>query len=245
MVLAAGQGQRLRPITDRVPKPLVSVAGRPMIEYPLRLLRHYGIREVVINLHHLGDQVEGYLGDGKRLGLKIFYSKENELLGTGGGLFKAKSFLSDGTFLVINTDVIIDLSIKDVLAYHAEKKATATLVLRPDLLADQYGSMEVDLQGRIHRFLDTRSSTTERPSGQKLMFTGVQVLEPEIFEYMESSSTDGKFSTTMDTYPKMVLAGEALYGFRFDGFWQDLGTEGRIQETAEKLTGGSIKLHYL
>src|SRR5919108_2651193 len=166
MVLAAGQGQRLRPITDRVPKPLVSVAGRPMIEYPLRLLRHYGIREVVINLHHLGDQVEGYLRDGKRLGLKIFYSKENELLGTGGGLFKAKSFLSDGTFLVINTDVIIDLSIEEVLAYHAEKKATATLVLRPDLLADQYGSIEVDLQGRIHRFLDTRSSTTERPSGQ-------------------------------------------------------------------------------
>ncbi|HET8564395.1 MAG TPA: NDP-sugar synthase [Candidatus Binatia bacterium] len=245
MVLAAGQGQRLRPITDRIPKPLVPVAGKPMIEYPLRLLRHYGICEVVINLHHLGDQIESYLGDGKKLGLEIVYSKEKELLGTGGGLFKAKSFLADGTFLVINTDVIIDLSIEEVLAYHAAKKATATLVLRPDVLADQYGSMEIDSAGRIHRFLDTKTSTTERPSGQKLMFTGVQVLEPQIFDYMESSSTDRKFSTTMDTYPRMLLAGEALYGFRFDGFWQDLGTESRIQDTTDKLTRGSVKLHYL
>src|SRR3954469_4313488 len=109
MVLAAGQGTRLRPLTDRVPKALVPVAGRPMIEYPLLLLKHYGIHEIVINLHHFGEQIEAYLGDGKRFGLQISYSKERQLLDTGGGLRKAKPFFKDETFLVINTDVLIDL----------------------------------------------------------------------------------------------------------------------------------------
>jgi len=245
MVLAAGQGQRLRPLTDRMPKALVPVAGRPMIEYPLCLLRYYGIREVVINLHHLGDQIEAYLGDGKRLGLEIVYSKEKKLLGTGGGLFKARPFLADGTFLVINTDVIIDLSIEELVGYHATNKAVATLVLRPDVSANQYGSMEVDLNGRIHRFLDTKITTSGPLSGQKLMFTGVQVLEPRIFDYMEFIGADQRFSTTTDIYPKMLLSGEALYGFRFERFWQDLGTESRIRDTADELTSGSVKLHYL
>jgi NDP-sugar pyrophosphorylase family protein len=115
MVLAAGQGTRLHPLTEHTPKALVPVAGRPMIEYSLLLLRRYGIRDIIINLHHLGDQIEHYLGDGKQLGLQITYSKEPELLDTGGGLLKAKPFLQDGTFVVINTDVLIDLSLSDSL----------------------------------------------------------------------------------------------------------------------------------
>ena len=141
MVLAAGQGTRLRPLTDHTPKALIPVAGRPMIEYSLLLLRHYGIRDIIINLHHLGDQIESYLGTGKQWGLEITYSKELELLDTGGGLLKAKPFLQEGTFIVINTDVLIDLSLSDLLAFHEKNRAVATLVLRPDPLADQYGSM--------------------------------------------------------------------------------------------------------
>src|SRR6266545_724297 len=94
MVLAAGQGTRLRPLTDNIPKALVPVAGRPMIEYPLLLLRHYGIREIIINLHQFGEQIEKYLGDGKKLGVEITYSDEPELLDTGGGLCKAKRRLA-------------------------------------------------------------------------------------------------------------------------------------------------------
>src|ERR687896_2447880 len=107
MVLAAGQGTRLRPLTDTQPKALVPVGGRPMIEYCLLLLRHYGIRDIVINLHHLGGQIESHLGNGAQLGLQITYSREPELLDTGGGLLKAKPFLQDGTFVLINTDVLI------------------------------------------------------------------------------------------------------------------------------------------
>ena len=110
MVLAAGQGTRLRPITDSQPKALVPLAGRPMIEYALLLLRHYGIGEIIINLHHFSEQIEDRLGDGQQLGLNIMYSKETELLDTGGGLLKAKAFLQDGSFIVINTDALIDLN---------------------------------------------------------------------------------------------------------------------------------------
>jgi NDP-sugar pyrophosphorylase family protein len=243
MVFAAGEGQRLRPITAKIPKALVPVAGRPMIDYPLLLLRHYGATEIIINLHHLGDQVESYLGDGAGIGLKICYSKEAALLDTGGGLLKAQPFLQDATFIVINTDVLIDLPLPEVLAFHRRHQAAATLVLRPDEHADRYGSMDIAADGRISRFLDTHAPGTN-PSVQKLMFTGVQILEPVIFDYMPPAGTD-KFSTTRDVYPKMLLASERLYGFQFDGFWQDLGTIARIQEAEQRLRLGQARLHYV
>jgi NDP-sugar pyrophosphorylase family protein len=223
MVLAAGQGTRLHPLTEHTPKALVRVAGRPMIEYSLLLLKRYGIRDIIINLHHLGDQIESYLGDGKQWGLQITYSKEPELLDTGGGLLKAKPFLQDGTFIVINTDVLIDLSVRDLLAFHEKNRAVATLVLRRDPLADQYGSMEIDGDGRIRRFLQTRIATELSVPTTELMFTGVQVLEPRVFDYMGPDDALRKFSTTKDTYPRMLMHQEKLFGFRFSGFWQSSG----------------------
>jgi mannose-1-phosphate guanylyltransferase len=245
MVLAAGQGTRLHPLTEQIPKALVPVAGRPMIEYSLLLLKRYGIRDIVINLHHLGEQIERYLGDGAQWGLQITYSKEPDLLDTGGGLLKAKPFLQGGRFIVINTDVLIDLSLNELIEFHANKRAVATLVLRPDPLADQYGSMEIDGAGRIHRFLQTRIATAPPVPTTKLMFTGLQVLEPRVFDYMESDDSVRKFSTTKDTYPRMLLHQERLFGFRFDGFWQDVGTASRIKEAEENLGAGKAKLHYL
>jgi mannose-1-phosphate guanylyltransferase len=245
MILAAGQGTRLRPATDGKPKALVPVAGRPMIEYALLLLRHYDVRDIVINLHQFGDQIESCLGDGAQLGVRISYSKEVELLDTGGGLLKAQSFLDDGSFIVINTDALIDLNLAELIAFHERKHAAATLVLRPDELADQYGSMDIDDDGRIHRFL--KSEIAAQPNGplRKLMFTGVQILEPKIFAYMAAQGAGEKFSTTQQTYPQMLLAGEALYGFCFDGFWQDLGTVERIRRAEANLAHGRARLHYL
>ena len=245
MVFAAGQGERLRPLTENIPKALVPVAGRAMIEYPLLLLRHYGIREVIINLHHLGEQIESYLGDGAKLGLKIAYSREQELLDTGGGLLKAKPFLQDGTFIVINTDVLIDLRLADLIDFHRAKKATATLVLRPDPLADQYGSIDIDSDGSIYRFLQAKRPGAPAGPCSKLMLTGVQIVEPKIFDYMTTDGRPAKFGTTKDTYPRMLLAGEALYGFRFDGFWQDVGTPERIKEAEGGLARRKKWLHYL
>ena len=244
MVLAAGQGTRLRPTTDSMPKALVPVAGRPMIEYALLLLRFYGIKDIIINLHHFGEQIVQRLGNGSSMGLKIGYSREPELLDTGGGLLKAKSFLQDGTFIVINTDALIDLNLAELLAFHARTSAVATLVLRADERADEYGSMDIDVNGRLCRFLDSTSRTAPHGQTRKLMFTGVQVLEPAVFEHMEANESP-KFSTTRHTYPRMLMSGERLFGFHFDGFWQDLGTPERIREAEQKLRTGQVRLHFL
>jgi NDP-sugar pyrophosphorylase family protein len=245
MVLAAGQGTRLRPITDNIPKALVPLAGRPMIEYALLLLRHYGITEIVINLHHFGAQIENYLGNGAKLGLQISYSHEVELLDTGGGLRKAKPFLEDGAFIVINTDALIDVNLADLIGFHRARNASATLVLRPDPEADRYGSMDIDGAGKILRFLD--SELKMKPAGplRKLMFTGVQILEAKVFDYMDGAGAAEKFSTTRQTYPRMLLAGEPLYGYCFEGFSQDLGTLERIKQAEASLAQGRARLHYM
>jgi NDP-sugar pyrophosphorylase family protein len=179
------------------------------------------------------------------LGLQITYSEEPELLDTGGGLLKAKPFLKDGTFIVINTDVLIDLPLNEVIAFHQKNKASATLVVRPDPLADQYGSLEIDGEGRLRRFLQTRISTPPSVPTIKLMFTGVQVLEPRVFDFMELDRGVQRFSTTKDTFPRMLLQQERLFGWRFDGFWQDVGTASRIRDAEERLASGQAKLHYL
>jgi len=242
MVFAAGLGLRLRPMTETIPKALIPVGGRPMIEYPLLLLRHHGIREVIINLNHLGHSIEEYLGSGKRWGLEIQYSKEKDLLDTGGGLLKARPLLDTGPFIVINSDVMIDLPINELAAYHHRKKTIATLVLRPDPLADRYGPIETDQDGKVELFLEHQAPHPPPGPLTKHMFTGVQILEPKVFDYMDGTEP---FGMTRVTYPRMLHQGETLYGFTYRGFWRDLGTPEGIREAEEKLARGEVKLHYL
>lgn len=247
MVFAAGYGRRLRPLTEELPKALVPVGGRPMIEYPLLLLRHYGIREVVVNLHHQGEKIEAYLRDRRDLGLRISYSREDRLLDTGGGLLEAKAFFQQNSFLVVNGDVMIDLDLREVLAQHRREKATATLVLRQDPKADSYGPIEASTDLRIRSFLAHKAPESGSDPLTKFMFTGVQVLEPKIFDYMgaETFGDPRSFSITKVTYPRMLLSGEPLYAYPFEGFWQDLGTPERIAEAESKLRSGELKLHFL
>ena len=236
MVFAAGQGDRLRPLTDTSPKALVPVAGRPMIEYPLLLLRHYGIREVIINLHHLGKQIEAYLNNGAKLGLKITYSKEQELLDTGGGLLKAKPFLQDGTFIVINTDVLIDLPLAELIDFHRAKKSTATLALRPDELADQYGSIDIDTEGRIDRFL---RKDHPRPS---VLYQADVHRRPDsrakIFDYM---TRDGILKFGTGYLSQDAASREALYGFP-RRFWR-MSEQRNGSKTRKTGRERSIRLH--
>ncbi len=242
MVFAAGYGRRLRPLTEKLPKALIPVWDRPMIEYPLRLLKEAGITEIIINLHHLGKKIEEVLGNGEKLDIHIRYLTEEELLDTGGGLLSARSLLEDGTFIVINSDVLIDLPLNDLIAFHQEKKATASLVLRQDEMVEQYGAIETASDGKIYSFLGQRLSQSPSTPLSKVMFTGIQIMEPRVFDYMEGQSP---FSLTRVTYPKMLLRGEPLYGFAFGGYWQDLGTPERIKEAEGKLRRGEVKLHYL
>ena len=131
------------------------------------------------------------------------------------------------------------------MEFHRRHRAVATLVVRPDALADQFGSMTVGATGRLQRFLHAQRPNSEPAYGPKLMFTGVQILEAKIFDYMPPPGGQKKFGTTKDTYPRMLVNDEPLYGFRYEGYWQDLGTALRIEETEQSLAEGKAKLHYL
>lgn len=242
MLFAAGLGTRLRPLTDDLPKCLAPVNGRPMIDYSLLLLRHYGIREVVVNVHHFADRVEAYLGDGARFGVEVAYSREETLLDTGGGLLGARRFLDDGTFVVVNSDVLIDLRLDEALRFHRERRAAATLVLRKDPEAEAYGAIWTDSRGVIGRFLNHDAPHAPPGRLEQYMFTGVHVVEPDIFRYMDGAAP---FSITRATYPAMLKGGERLCGFRFDGEWQDLGTPERLRATERRLRAGEWKPHFL
>ena len=242
MLFAAGLGTRLRPLTDTLPKCLVPVNDRPMIDYPLMLLRHYGIREIVVNVHHHAEQVKEHLGDGSRFGVEITYSWEPVLLDTGGGLLGARRFLDHGTFVIVNSDVLIDVRLDDVLRFHRERDAAATLILRRDALAAAYGAIWTDAKGRIRKLLHHEAPGRPYGSLEERMFTGVHVVEPEIFRYMDGPE---HFSITRATYPRMLAGAERLFGFPFDGDWKDMGTLERLRSTDRKLRDGSLKPHFL
>ena len=219
MVLAAGLGTRLRPLTNDRPKALVEVGGRPLITYNLGLLRRFGVTDVVVNLHHHGDAVRAALGDGGTLGLRIVYSPEDPLLDTGGAIKHAQALLGDEDFLVLNSDPIVDLALERLIARHREHKSAATLVLRHDPDQARYGEIEIDADERVRRFLGAPAVVREALT--PYMFAGVHVMTPGVFRFMPAG---GAFSMTHDTYPKMLAAGVALYGFPFDGFWRVIDT---------------------
>lgn len=228
MILAAGLGTRLRPLTDTIPKPLIEVAGRPMIAYPLGLLRDAGITEVAINLHHLGAQIRDALGDGGAYGVRITYFNEDPILDTGGAIAAAREVLSAGPFVVLNADTITAIRLQEVIEFHRHRGATATLVLRADPEVQRYGALEIDAEARIRRILGAPKQLPSdvREPLQALMFAGIHVIEPRIFDYLPS----GVYSITRATYPAMLAAGEPLYGFVHDGFWRVLDTPAGLEE---------------
>ena len=240
MILAAGLGTRMRPLTETVPKALAPVAGRPLIEYALRFLRAQRIDHVVINLYHLGDQIRNTLGDGSAYGVQITYSPEEPLLETGGGIKNAQAFLDGETFLVMNCDAILDLDVAAVLNAHRRTKAVGTLVLRPDPKAAEYGLLEISAAGRLRRLRGEPVDVDEPVSAY--MFTGCQILEPRIFDFMPEVRP---FSTTRETYPAMLRAGEPLYGFVHTGPWMVVDTTEDIVRASQAITSGQLRLSYL
>lgn len=234
MILAAGFGTRLKPLTDTVPKALVEVAGHPMVAYPLAVVREAGIREVIINLHHLGDAIRRQLGDGDRHGLSITYSEENPILDTGGAIKKAEEFLRGDTFVVLNADMVIDLDLGAVIEWHRAKRAMATMVLRRNDGPRDYGVIEIDRDGRIKRFLGVPADVDEALS--PMMFTGVHVFEPKVFDYMR----EGRFGINAETYPAMLAAGEPLYGYAFDGYWTVLDTPDLLAAGQDRIATGGV-----
>ena len=224
MVLAAGRGTRLAPLTHTTPKPLVSVAGRPLLEHIFEFLRAGGIEQVVVNLHHLGHRIEEHLGDGRRFGLDVRYSWEDPILDTGGGIKRAEPFLAGEPFVVQNGDSLLELRLQDLLEFHRRHGAIATLAVRPDPEAARYGLIELDDVDRVRRIVGVPEDVPGplRP----FMFPGLHVLEPAIFRWMDA---DVAYSIMRVTYAKLLTAGIPIQGFPTTARWINIDTPASLR----------------
>lgn len=238
MILAAGRGERMRPLTDRLPKPLLEVGGRPLIEWHLIALARAGITEVVINLSWLGAAIPAALGDGARFGLRLRYSDEGPVaLETGGGIFRALPLLGPAPFLVVNGDVWTDYDFAQLPPL--DDHALAALVLVPN--PPQHPRGDFALQPRASgghpavADVVTDPARLEAPGAPpRHTYSGIGVYRPEFFE----GCVDGRFPLL----PLLRRAGATgrLRGLLYQGLWSDVGTPQRLRELDDRLAGGAL-----
>jgi len=234
MILAAGFGARLKPLTLSLPKPMFPVLNRPLLEHTLNFLSSQGIQDIIVNVHHLPQKIVEYFGDGSDFGVRLLFSREEKILGTAGGLKKAQEFLKSETFLVMNSDVLADINLASILKVHKEKNSFLTLVVREDAKPEKYKPIQLADDGRITRFVDASIKYPSRTT-RRVMFTGIQIMEPEIFSRIPG---DKFFGTTEDVFPSMIKEGLPVYGALHKKYWIDIGTrETYIQAQADALEG--------
>jgi NDP-sugar pyrophosphorylase family protein len=242
MILAAGLGTRLRPLTDDRPKALVEVAGRAMLEIALTRLRDFGIREVIVNVHHFADLVIDYLKANDNFGVRIEVSREDVLLDTGGGLKRAAWFFLENSsridqpFVVHNVDVISTIDLRRMVQYHTEHRALATLAVQ-DRETSRYLLFDEHLQlcgRRAGRDGDAELVRSSQRT-EALAFSGIHVISPRLLEIM---TEEGAFSV-ISTYLRLAAQGEKILAFRADeSSWRDLGKAENLAQAERDLKPG-------
>jgi NDP-sugar pyrophosphorylase family protein len=237
MLLAAGLGTRLRPLTDTTPKPLLPIAGRPLLVWNLLLLKRHGITDVVVNLHHLGGQIVQAIGDGSRLGLRVAYSHEPEIQGTGGGIRQAAPFLKNGPFLVLNGDTLSECDLTGLIAAHRAGKALATLALREDPEATRWGPVTVDAGCRILQINGVPPLQTGDPPGRPYMFAGIHMMEPAVLDAIPPGP-----GSIIDVYHALLGNDRMLRGWRMNGYWSDIGTRERYEQAERDAAEGRLAI---
>ncbi len=242
MILAAGSGTRLRPLTDRAPKPLLPLMLTPMVGHLLAQLHDQGVREVVINGHHLADQLAAWLGDGSRWGLCLAFAHEPEIRGTAGALKNAESFLRGAPFLVINADVLADFDLQALWAWHRARGALVTMVVRPDPAARLLGAVVVDERDRVQRINGrpeekAKSLDSGLRRNDETIFTGIQIVGPQVLDAIPANRF---VSTTADTYPRLLQGGRPVLAYRHPGYWLDVGVPERYLRAHWDLLDGAL-----
>src|SRR5881275_2380582 len=216
VVMAGGEGTRLRPLTSNQPKPMVPIVGKPCMEHILELVRDHGFEDVVVTVAFLPQAIRSYFGDGETLGLNIEYSVEESPLGTAGSVRLANDRLDD-TFLVISGDALCDIDLGAIVAAHKAKKAAVTIGLKSVENPLEFGIVVTDEDGRVERFL-------EKPSWGQVFSdtinTGIYVLEPEVLKHIPD---DRPYDFSKELFPLLLEMGRPIYGHVFDGYWQDIG----------------------
>lgn len=237
MILAAGEGTRLRPLTQQTPKALLPIQGIHLILYILSWLKGYGIRQVAINIHHLGDQIQGCLGNGSEFGMEIYYSCESELLGTAGGVKKMADFF-DSAFVVIHGDMLVNFDLAAMIKSHREKQAMATMVLIEVSNPWEYGIVQLGKGGRIISFVEKPPKGTQPGN---LSNGGIYVLEREVLDYVPPQ---GFCDFAYDVFPKLIELGLPVYGYALgtDDYLIDIGTMSKYQKANEDVKSKRVGL---
>ncbi|UXE59988.1 MAG: NDP-sugar synthase [Woronichinia naegeliana WA131] len=230
MILAAGKGTRVRPITYTIPKPMIPILQKPVMEFLLELLRQHGFDQIMVNVSHLAEEIESYFRDGQRFGVQIAYSFEGQIedgrlvgaaIGSAGGLRRIQDFnpFFDDTFVVLCGDALIDLDLTAALQYHREKGAIATIVTKsvPRESVSSYGVVVTDEDGRIQAFQE-KPSVDEALSTQ--INTGIYIFEPEIIDFIPPNQ---EYDLGGDLFPRLVEKGAAFFAVNMDFEWVDIG----------------------
>lgn len=231
MILAAGEGTRLRPLTLNTPKVMLPLAGKLLLEYIIDLLRFYNITELAINLSHLPKVVMDWLGNGDRYGVHVTYSIEDTVLGTAGALTKLRHFFDD-TFVVIYGDMLTDLDLSSLAEFHQAKGALATVTLFEVEDPGGYGIVEIDGEHRIHRFVE---KPAQGETSSNLANAGIYMLQPEVIDYIPLETF---YDFGYDLFPLLLSKGASLYGYVTTDTILDAGTMENYRSAERELIEG-------
>jgi NDP-sugar pyrophosphorylase family protein len=243
MILAAGFGTRLFPLTIDRTKPAIPFLGKPLVGYVAEYIARFGIKDIVVNLHHQPQSVMNALGDGSEFGVRIEYTLEKpEILGTAGALDNARRLLEDDTFLIVNGKIITDIDITAALETHRQTGALATMVLKPNIKREKFTVVEVS-DGLVRGFggyalplTEEEIRDTESPPETPLMFTGIHILEPRVFDYIPR----GVYSDIVPTFYQPALQkGEKIAAHISDGNWYELSTIQRYLDISLAMMNGT------
>src|SRR4051812_40644471 len=235
VIMAGGEGTRLRPLTSNCPKPMLPLANRPMMEHIVGLCKRHGIDEIVVTVAFLANQIRTYFGDGSAFGVRMVYATEDQPLGTAGSVRNAMDEL-DERFLVISGDVLTDIDLGGILDFHDEKEALATIGLVKVENPLEFGIVITKEDGAIERFL-------EKPTWGQVFSdtinTGIFVLEPDVFDFIpEGRPVD--FSS--EVFPALLEADKPLYGFTCEGYWEDVGTLDAYGKAHQDVLDGKVDI---
>jgi NDP-sugar pyrophosphorylase family protein len=233
MILAAGEGTRLRPLTSDRPKPMLDLAGRPLIAHLIELLRRHGVREIAVNLHHKPEVLRSYLGDGSTLGVSVTYSQEDILLGTAGAVKRIARFF-DETFFVLYGDVLTDIDLSSLASFHRRERSLLTIALHEAEDPTRCGIVEIDGKGRVRRFV-------EKPGPQDIFSSwanaGVYVVEPEALRWVPDASF---FDFGSHLIPLLVKGKARVMGYVSAGYFLDIGSLARYQRAQSDIASGLL-----
>lgn len=236
IILAGGKGSRLHPLTAHYPKPLLSLLDKPVLEYNIELLRNHGIKDIAILIHHYGNEIRKYFGNGARLGVNITYYEDNPPLGTAGSIKQAELFTEDNMFIIFSGDVFTDFSLLEAIESHREKSPICTIFLTNANDTQSFGLVKLDSKGYIKHFIEKPKIQFQHP---QLINTGIYIFSPRIFQYIPKNTF---MDFGRDIFPKLLENDEKIYGYLAKGFWLDVGEIDRFHQASMDVLGKKINV---